>query len=49
VGELLTLCSQPEGHGLSNVYNELLQTNGGNHFMYSGEPLVANSTLSPKP
>ena len=39
VGEILTECSQPQGNGLARVYNQLLLTAGGNHMMYSEEPL----------
>ena len=39
VGELMTLCSQPQGHGLALLYNEVLQTNGGHHFMYTEHPM----------
>ena len=28
-----------QGHGLALVYNEMLQTNGGQHFMYTEQPM----------
>ena len=33
------VCYTHQGHGLALVYNEMLQTNGGQHLMYTEEPM----------